>query len=144
MKLQKELRQRLAKDYRFAAIRMQQEKQVARRLFYFSVFFSEAQRALNLEWDRDLVLVQLIGQQVHAQMSALTQTPALLASLPIDPQKLLDQLTRVASDLAAYFEEREDAANKEALFQILGSLAEVGYVAGGNGAYLYEKGEIKF
>jgi hypothetical protein len=144
MKLQKELRQRLAKEYRFAATRMQQEKQPARRLFYFSVFFSEAQRTLNLEWDRDLALVQLIAQHVHAQMTALTQTPLLLASLPIDQARLLEQLSKTASDMAAYFEKREDGDNKEELFQVLGSLAEVGYVASGNGSYLYEKGVIKF
>ena len=36
--MRKELKQRLAKEFRYAATRMQQESHPAKKLFYFSVF----------------------------------------------------------------------------------------------------------
>ena len=62
---------------------MQQETQPAKKLFYFSIFFGEAQRMLNLEWDRDLVLTFMVTQQVYTQINAATQTSSIL-QLPMD------------------------------------------------------------
>ncbi len=141
--MREEFRQRLAKEYRYAATKMQQDNDPGKKLFYFSVFFGEAQRVLNLEWDRDLVLTFLISQQVHTQINAGIQT-RLFRLLPLDTSVIYDQLTNIASDLAACFEKKEDQSSKEELHQILGRLAEISYVVTGNGSYLYEKGLIKF
>ena len=142
--LHKEYRQRLANEYRYAVTRMQQENEAVKKLFYFSVFFAEAQRVFNWEWDTDLALIQIITQQVHTQINVTMQTPGLLQTLPIDWETTFDKLTQVASDLATHFEKAENESNKEELCQILGRLAEINYVVTGNGSYLYEKGLIKF
>jgi hypothetical protein len=144
MKLPKELKQRLAEDYRFAVTKMQQEKMPAKKLFYYSIFFSEAQRALNWAWDRDLALVQVVTQQSHTQINAAFQAGLLGGALPIDPATVIEQLTKVASELTTYFEKAEAENSREELYEILGRLAEVSYVSGGNGSYLYDKGDIKF
>jgi hypothetical protein len=140
--MRKDFRERLAKEYRYAVTRMQQETQPAKKLFYFSIFFGEAQRMLNLEWDRDLVLTFMVTQQVYTQINAATQTSSLL-QLPIDGSIIYEQLTSISFDLAACFEKTENKVNKEELYKTLGRLAEINYLATGNGSYLYEKGLIK-
>jgi hypothetical protein len=138
--MRKEYRQRLAKEYRYAVTKMQ-EAHPARKLFYFSVFYAEAQRVLNLEWNRDLALIYSVALHVYTQMN--TQAP-LLGQLPVEVATVYEKLTQAASDLAAYFEKTENESTREELCEILGRLAEISYVVLGNGSYLYEKGLIKF
>jgi len=140
--LHKEYKQRLATEYRLAANKMQQVAPAARKLFYFSIFFAEAQRVINWEWNRDLVLIYEIGKQAHAQINAASQSP-VLGALPIDMKMVYEQLTIIASDLASYFEKAEDTTDSNELYEILGRLAEISYSTSGNGSYLYEKGLIK-
>ncbi len=142
MQLQEVSRQRLATECRYAVTRMRQEIGPARKLYYFSVFYGEAQRILNSEWDPDIALIQMVTQQTYNQINS--QIPSLGTTIPIDATIVYEQLTKVASDLANYFEKTEDETTREELYQILSRLAEIAYVTGGNGAYLYEKGLIKF
>ena len=137
--MREELRQRLVKEYRYAVTKMQETPEPAKKLFYFSVFFGEATRILNWEWDRDLVLIYTITQHVHTQITATTQTTGLL-SLPVDWANVFEKLTQAASDLADYFEKVRNGDNREELYQILGRLAEIAYSISGNGSYLHEKG----
>ena len=139
--LREELRQRLAKEYSHAVTKMQESPQPARKLFYFSVFFSEAQRTLNWQWDRDLSLIYAVTQFAHTQINTAMQTSALTQALPIDWDAVYDKLTLFASNLAAYFEKTENNSGEE-LCQILGYFAEITYAVTGNGSYLYEKGNI--
>lgn len=138
----KELRQRLAKEYRYAVTKMQETQSLAQKLFYFSVLFSEAQRTLNWQWDRDLVLIYTVTHFAHTQINTAVQTSAVTQALPIDWTVVFNKLTSVASDLVTYLENAESNDN-EGLLQILGYFAEVTYVVMGNGSYLYEKGLIK-
>jgi hypothetical protein len=140
--MRKEYRQRLAREYRYAVTKMQ-ETQPARKLFYFSVFFGEAQRVLNLEWSRDLALIYTVTLHAHTQINATIQAPGLGQVLPIDWTKVFEKLTQIADGLAAYYEKAENDANKEEMYQTLGRLAEIAYMVSGNGSYLYEKGLIK-
>ena len=64
-------------------------------------------------------------------------------SLPIDGQIIFEQLTKLSTDLASYFEKTEDDTNDKELYEILARLAEIAFIANGNGSYLYEKGLIK-
>ncbi len=133
--MREEYRQRLAKEYRYAVTKMQ-ETQPAKKLYYFSVFFAEAQRVLNWEWNRDLALIYVITQYLFTQMSE----QASRTTLPVNWTTIFDKLTQATSDLASYFEKNED---KEALYQILGRLAEITYAISGNGSYLHEKEVFK-
>ena len=134
-----EIRQRLAKEYRYAVTKMQQSPEPAKKLYYFSVFSGEAQRTLNREWNRDLVLIFIISQHVHQQIGGAMQSLAVLP-LPIEWESVCDNLIQRASELANYFEQRKDDNHREELFQILGRLAEIAYSVTGNGSYLHEKG----
>lgn len=119
---------------------MQQATQPAKKLYYFSVLFGEAQRVLNLEWDQDLALIYTVTQHAYTQVNPSTQTP-LFALFPIEGAVVYELLTQIASDLAAYFEKNE--GNREVLCQIMGRAATISYAATGNGSYLYEKGDLK-
>ncbi len=138
--LRKELRQRLAKEYRYAVNRMREETQPLKKLFYFSVIFGEAQRVLNWEWNNDLVLIHIVTQHVHTQVITTAQTPALGQVIPIDWASVYDKLTQTASDLAVYFEKAENEDSKEELYKIIRHFAEIAYAVSGNGSYLHEKG----
>jgi hypothetical protein len=139
--LGKELQQRLTEEYRYAVTKMQ-EVQPARKLFYFSVFYGEAQRILNFEWNRDLALIYAVTFHVYTQINTAMQSAAL-TQLPIDWTAVYDKLTLVASDLVAYLEKAESDGSEE-LCQILGRFAEISFSVSGNGIYLYEKGSFKF
>ncbi|GAF75507.1 unnamed protein product [marine sediment metagenome] len=141
--LREEFQQRIAKEYRYAVTKMQEVTQLANKLFYFSVFFGEAQRVLNWEWNTDLALIHMVTQQVHTQINTTMQMPGIAQTLPIDWTILFDKLTQVASDLATYFEKTENEGSKEELYRILGHFAEIAYAVSGNGSYLYEKGALK-
>lgn len=141
--MREEFRQRLVKEYRYAVTKMQEVKQPAKKLFYFSVFFGEAQRVLNWEWSTDFALIYAVTQHVYTQINTTLQVPGLGQSLPIDWPTLCDKLTQIASDLAAYFETTENEASKEELYRILGHFAEIAYAVSGNGSYLHEKGAFK-
>lgn len=138
--MHKDLRKRLATEYRNAATKMQ-EVPPERKMYYFSVLFGEAQRVLNFEWDRDLALVYIVTLQSYALINA--QAPMLGTLLPIKASTVYEKLTLVTSDLAAYYEKANNDGDKEELCQILGRLAEITYVTNGNGTYLYEKGAIE-
>ncbi|MFC1845791.1 hypothetical protein ACFLYM_00050 [Chloroflexota bacterium] len=143
MKMKNEYRQRLAKEYRYAVTKMQETQPLPNKLFYFSVFFGDAQRVLNWEWDRDLALIHLVTQHVHTQFNGALQQPPQAQVAPVDWVTATDRLTQAASDLATYFEKAESENNKEVLYQILGWLAEIAYAVSGNGSYLFERGSIK-
>ena len=138
--MREEFRQRLAKEYRYAATKMQELPQPAKKLFYFSVLYGEAQRGLNWEWDRDLALIHMVSQHAYTQVNLLLQ-PQMLSVVAIDASTVFTALTQAVFDLATYLEKTEE--NTEELHKILGRFAEISYAANGNGSYLYEKGLIK-
>jgi predicted metal-dependent hydrolase len=137
--MRKDLKKRLATEYRYAANKMQ-EVVLERKMFYYSVLFGEAQRVLNIEWDRDLALVYMVTQQSYNQINA--QTPMFGIILPIKASTVYETLTKITSDIATYYEKAESEGNKNELYQILGRLAEISYATNGNGTYLYEKGVL--
>ena len=140
--MREEYRQRLAKEYRYAVTKMQETQPLAKKLFYFSVFFGEAQRVLNWEWNSDLALIHAVTQYAHTQINGSMQIPAHMQVLPIDWTAVYDKLTLVASDLAIYFEKTENDGSEE-LCKILGRFTEITYAVSGNGSYLHEKGFLK-
>src|SRR3972149_1418691 len=71
--LREEYRQRLIGEYRYAITKMQEATLPAKKLFYFSVIFGEAQRILNWEWNTELALIHQITNHLHTQFNVNTQ-----------------------------------------------------------------------
>ena len=116
--MRKELRERLAGEFRYALGKMQEVQNPTKKLFYFSIFFAEPQRLTGLEWDSNLALVGVVTQQVHVQINTTMQNPVVVQSLPIDWQIVFDKLTEVANDLTTYFENAGNKENQEKLCDI--------------------------
>ena len=107
--LREEYRQRLVQEYRYAATKMQESPQPAKKHYYFSVLFGESQRILNWEWDRDLSLVYMTAHYTYNQMSLLMQPGVLNGSGRLRgkgeydvvlPRRELPPLVRVGSEQA--------------------------------------------
>jgi hypothetical protein len=131
------LRTRLANEFRFAANRMADTPDLAAKLYFFSAFFGELNRAFNQSWSPELGLAYSVLKDVHQQISGRVGMPTPGTGIPAGLPGALD---RVANELAELFEsERIDDAQ---LYQALARAAELGYVATGNGYYLYLKGQI--
>ena len=138
MALPKALQERLANAFRFAADKMADVPDLGMKLYFFSVFFGELNRAFNQSWSRELGLAHLVLRDVHEKINARAHVPTPGTGIPPGFPGALDS---VANELAELFEaKRIDDAQ---LYQILARAAELGYVATGNGYYLYLKGAIK-
>ena len=81
MKLPDAIRRRLAQEYKYAATRMQKSPNPIDKLYFFSVFYGEANRALNWSWDRDLALAHMVLKTATEQINS--RSPRLRLSFPV-------------------------------------------------------------
>jgi hypothetical protein len=138
MQLTDSVRKRLAREYEFAATQINEAADVHTKLYFFSVFYTEANRALNDIWDSDLALLHLVLQSVHQTISARFLTP--LPGLGM-PNNVIEELTKSSMELAKMFNEKH--VDQADLLKVLARFAELAYATTGNGYYLYVKGNIK-
>ena len=142
MQLPEHVHQRLADEFRFAVDQMQKEDSPFRKLYFFSVFFGEASRALNWSWDKDLVLIHEVCQQAHQKITARLSAIASRSEQGVAlPPSLFERLTQLASELADYISDRDEVDTR--LYDLLAGLAELAYASTGNGYYLYTRGTLK-
>ncbi len=141
MQLNESVRQRLAQDYQFAADQMRARSDLRSKMYFFSVFYGEANRALNADWNSDIALLHLVVQSAHQAMIARIGSPPLGLSLPGLPKNFAEALTELSGQLASLFQTPE--VNDEELHRILARLAKLAYATTGNGYYLYLKGALK-
>ena len=138
MQLPEPLRKRLANEFRFAADGMAANPDLVSKLYFFSAFFGETNRVLNQSWSPELALMHLVLQKVHGQLNERLNIPTAGTEIPSELWGALDKL---ANELAELFHGKQ--IDGGALMHVLTRAAELGYVATGNGYYLYLKGEIK-
>ena len=142
MPLNKDLRQHLATEYRFAAEQIKEGQTLSEKLFFFSALFGEAQRILNREWDNDLALVFSVTQKSHQEI--LGRLNALRSDA--DPviqisQGVLTGIAVAADSLAKHYD--QERPSRAQLMDTLGKLAAVAYATTGNGYYRALKGLLK-
>jgi len=132
------IRQRLLSEFRIAAEKGAEAEDLPGKLYYFSVFYGEVSRQLNVHWDADLVLMHnTISLACQTILPSVTSLPAV-ASPPAD--EFLASIDAVSRELVSVFEEPEIDALR--FFRALARVAEIQYLSGGNGAYLRQKGMI--
>jgi hypothetical protein len=138
MQLPEALRARIATEFRFAADSMANTPDLGAKLYFFSAFYGELNRAYNQLWSPELGLAHLVLREVYNLVNGRLSMPTPGTGIPPEFPAAFD---RVANELAGLFEsEHIDDAQ---LYQTLGRVAQLGYVATGNGYYLYLKGQIK-
>jgi hypothetical protein len=138
--MREDIRKHIAEEANYARAKMQEVQEPRRKLFYFSVFFGEAQRLLNLEWSTEMVLIYTITQFVYTQLNTAHLNLAE-QTISLDWTAVYNRLIKTSSELAGYLGKKDrDPAE---LYQIMGRFAELSYAASGNGSYLLERGAFK-
>jgi hypothetical protein len=141
MQLPEDLRQHLAEQLRFAADRLVSSDDLATKLYFLSAFYAEAQRGFNRAWSRELCIMHLVVQAAYLNLNARVQQVASGADRVVGiPADVLPALDSIASDIAGLFSVANPDENR--LYRLLERLAELSYVAGGNGHYIWLKGQI--
>lgn len=138
--LPKQVRKRLASEFRFAASKIAEADNIGEKMYYFSVFYGEAGRQLNVHWDTDLSLLHVVVQTACNQIGARAQInkPMPAGGFPDGFLKAIDE---VSEELAAIFEPAETDIAR--LYAAVSRIAELTYLIVGNGIYLHERGMIR-
>ena len=133
------IRQRLVAEFKIAAENVAEAEDLPGKLYYFSVFFGEVGRQLNMHWDTDLVLMHNTVQAACGTIAAMApQLPPAVAP-PYD--EFLAALDAISEEFVSVFDVPEIDTLR--YFRAVARVAELTYVSGGNGAYLLHKGMIK-
>lgn len=139
--LPKPVHEFLESEFKFAAAKVAEATNIAEKVYYFSVFYGQAGRQLNLHWDADLALLWSVGQSACTAINLrLTQSTG---SFPVGglPDGFMEALDEVSLEFAGAFEGGQ--VDVPRLYAALARTAELTYITTGNGAYLNEKGMIR-
>jgi len=140
--LPKQVHKRLAEEFRYAASKVAEAGDIRGKIYYFSVFYGDAGRQLNIHWDPDLALLWVVTQGAcQAVNSRAAQTGDADFPLGGFPDGFAQAINEVSHELAAAFEGNEIDVPR--LYAALARIAELTYATTGNGAYLYDKGMIR-
>jgi hypothetical protein len=116
-------------------MKMREESDLFRKVYFFSALFTEISRILNWHWDRDLVLLHWVLQATHANLTPRVQTTSPGQNLAL-AGALLEPLTQIAEGLAEYMER---GGKGRGLYELIGRVAEIGYLSTQHGSYVMEK-----
>ena len=133
-----EIHSKLAFECRFAAKRMAEEKAPLPKLYFFSAPFSEINRLLNWQWDEDLTLIYVVMQATHTALNSRIAQPA---AVPVNMERIMDQLTEATEELAAYVD--KNLKNGAELCSIMARIAGLNYASTNHGSYIAQKGLLK-
>jgi hypothetical protein len=134
MKLSKENKALLTKEIEFVIKKMSEEEDPKSKLYYFTAVHGMMSRIFNIDYSDDLNFVQIILNYAYSQINTRIQDPDKIVRIP---DVLFDKLAEALKEL---LEKIEKGSN---LYEVLKKFALIGYVATGNGYYLYQRGALK-
>lgn len=121
---------------------MEEEADIAKKLYFFSVTYGECSRLLNQAWDDDVSLVHAVCQSAHQQIDARLMMVATGQDRVMGiPKESGELLTLVVVSLAKLFAKPE--MDRAQLAATLAKVANLAYASTGNGGYLHMKGHLK-
>lgn len=134
MRLSDSNREIILNEIEIVREKMREEENPLKKLFYFSGIQSMTNRVLNLEFDSELLLVDLILAYCHR--SIVTRFGAIAGG---------DQTVTLPENFLFLLEESLDELkhcirNQESPIGFLQEIAKLTYVTTGNGYYLLSKG----
>lgn len=139
--LPKSVHEHLESEFKFAASKVAEATNIGEKVYYFSAFFGQAGRQLNMHWDADLALLWSVGQHVCSAINSRMAQATGTWPLGGFPDGFMEALDQVSNELAAAFEGGN--VDVPRLYAALARTSELTYLTTGNGAYLYERGMIK-
>ena len=139
MQIRDDIRQMLASEFSFAVSKMEELPHLpmfGELLFYYSAFFGAINRAVNLEWNRELVLLHFIMQFSHAEMNAIVERRQLHFLDEMLPQHLTDVCKQIAQIFST------NTMTPDNLYPLIARITELSYSTTGNGRYNLRKGNL--
>jgi hypothetical protein len=135
------IHQHLVSEFDFCRTKIAEATDIATKVYYFSVFFGETGRQLNMHWDADLALMWSVTQ--HATNAILARQAQAVGNFPVGgfPDGFGEAIDQISAELAGAFETKDPDIPR--LYAALARTAELTFATTGNGAYLVEKGTIK-
>jgi hypothetical protein len=132
------LRDELLVELRFTAKKMKEEQDPRRKMFFFSTVFAATNRALNMDFDKELLFVSVVSQSCYETI--LLRVEQMFRGhdniVPL-PQGFFEGLISSVEGLA-------DAVERGKGFdEVLMNMALLSYVTTGNGSYLFERGKLQ-
>jgi hypothetical protein len=142
MQLPNPIQKRLAEEFRFAADQMKTVSDVQSKLWFFSAFYGETTRILNVWWNPELALLHMVLQDAFRIIStnAVEYAASGGRAIGFPAKELPETLTAIALDIAELFQQKK--VDEMRLHNILTRLAELAYATTGNGRYLVVKKTI--
>lgn len=138
MEISDNLRKVMADEFRYVAERIREEKDSARKNYFFSAAYAVVYRVFNLEFDPSLVLVHDVLQRTYRNIDArLTAIGSGQERAIKVPEGLFDRLAKHLDELSNAIDNNKD------INEPLKNIAVISYVTTGNGYYLYKKGILK-
>ncbi len=133
MKLSKQMREKLLEDLRFTHKKMREAQDPRRKMYYFSIPYTTANRILNIEFDRDLLFLDFVVRNSYQTISNRVNQIYVGG----------DDVVPLADDfferLTASVKRLEEAVRVgRSVAEILKDIAILAYSTTGNGLYLVE------
>lgn len=137
MQLPDNLKRIVVDEMLFAASEIERSSSLPEKIYLFSAAHGIVNRVFNLHFDADLVLVHQVLSTTHAALSTrLTEwSRGINNQIPV-VQGCFDSLPGALRDLSDAIEKNSE------LSPALRRIALLGYVATGNGYYLYRRGAV--
>jgi len=140
MILSKEKKTILINEFNKVHSLMKDTKDISEKIFYFSASYAMVSRIFNIEFDPLLVLMHSILQTTYSNINSFVSSISNKQNMFFTiPKNYFDILESTFKELSQSVENNDD--NK--IYRDLQKLSILGYIATGNGNYLYKKGSIK-
>lgn len=131
--ISKEHREAIHNEFQDIAKLMRKGETPESKVYYYSACYGMTNRILNLEYDPQLNLIDLILNGTYNLLHGRLSQPD--PSYPL-PEEIIDGLPDVIEELAEGIKKGEPL---EALYKIV----TLSYVVTGNGYWLYASGKLK-
>lgn len=132
------MRKEIENEFKYVSDRIIAEKDTRRKVFFYSAAYGVTRRVLNLQYDPQLCLMELVLETSYNAINNRVNNIVLGkdATVPLI-DGFFEKLAKAINDLADCIKSNEDT------YKILEYIVVLTYTTMGNGYYLYTKGDIK-
>jgi hypothetical protein len=135
--MSKQIREYLVSECRFAAANITSHDDPRDKAYYLSAVYAAVQRAINIEFDEELMLLMAVSEWVHRSVASRVEEQVNGKNQPIGlPGDVFFRLASIIFELSARLEA------EQSFVDLLGKMSSVAYTVTGNGFYLYSTNRI--
>lgn len=134
MKISKTHKEILLKEIQIVREKISQEKELRKKVFYYSAIYSEIARLYNHEYNPHLQFMHFVlNVSYNAMRDRLNMIVAGDTTVPF-PDNFFDELDKLLEKM------QENIRNDEETYSVLEKISNLTYLLSGNGYYLSQKG----